>query len=124
MPNRPGDAAAAARQRQAGTGRKIIALLAVVVLLYAGAQWWTSRQQSGPERPGMASGTVVDSSRSGSEQRLTVRYEVDGDDHRVEGTVDSAAFAAQGRVVWVCFKPSDPGDARLRLPQDELCGQR
>ncbi|NNG37704.1 hypothetical protein HJ588_00235 [Flexivirga sp. ID2601S] len=106
-------------------GQKIVAVLVFAVVLYAGLYWWQSRRNAGPERPAAAAGTVVreapaDSGRS----NLTVRYTVDGKQLETTKDVATAAFTAQGKVVWVCFAPSDPTNAALRLPEDQLCGQR
>ncbi|WP_265443787.1 DUF3592 domain-containing protein [Flexivirga meconopsidis] len=106
-------------------GQKIVAVLLLAVVLYAGLYWWQSRQRSGPERPAMASATVLrEAPAADGRSTLTVRYRVDGKQHETTKDVATAAFTAQGKVVWVCFKPSDPSNADLRLPEDELCGQR
>lgn len=92
-----------------------------LLLLLAGGWWW---MQSGPgTADGMAAGQVVQRSASGQDLDLTVAYEVDGARLETEGTVSRAAFDFQGGAVWVCYDPTDPKDARLRLPMDPWCAQ-
>lgn len=107
-------------------GDRIIAVLLLAGVAYFGVQWWQSRSSdSGPARPAMTSATVLNMTPAkAGELDLTVRYTVDGKQHKVTKPVDAAAFQTQGKVAWICYKPSDPSDAAIRLPEDELCGQR
>ncbi|RNI23910.1 hypothetical protein [Flexivirga caeni] len=105
--------------------QQIAALVAVVLIAYLASQWWHGRQPSGPARPAMTTGTVVKlgPAKDGVAE-LTVRYRVGSDIREVTKPVDLAAFDAQGKVAWVCYRPGDAGNAAIRLPEDELCGQR
>lgn len=102
--------------------------IAVVVLVAAALlvlQWWQGGQPAGPARPMMAPATVVSQGATkDGESDLTVRYRVDGETHQLTEPVDAAAFRAQGKVAWVCYKPGDATDAAIRLPRDPLCGQK
>lgn len=104
---------------------KVIAVVVLVAAVLLALQWWQGRQPSGPTRTGMAPATVVSNPPAKDGQaELTVRYSVDGQTREVTKSVDAAAFSAQGKVVWVCYKPGDAGDASIRLPQGPLCGQK
>jgi len=102
-------------------------VLALVVLVAAGLlalHWWDGRQSGGPARPGMAPATVLHQGTvKDGETDLTVRYSVDGKSHETTDPVNAKAFRSQGGVAWVCYAPSDPTDASIRLPEDPLCGQ-
>lgn len=100
-----------------------IALIVVAVLLIAAIVIQTRfSSSSGPTQAGMTLGAVRSSEpQSGGTLKLTVGYTVAGTSRTVTDDVDSAAYTAQGRTVWVCFDTSDPGQAHLRLPMDDLC---
>lgn len=72
----------------------------------------------------MTAGTVSSSTPVGADLDLSVDYVVDGKTRSVKGTVDAAAFAWQGKSIWVCFEVNDPGRASLRLPYDPWCNGR
>lgn len=99
-------------------------LLAVLVALLTAA---FLHGDSAPAPRGMTAATVVSTaSRADGLLEVTVTYDVSGR-HTLRGQVNGAQFAQDGAVVWVCYVPKAPGDtarARLRLPSDELCGQR
>lgn len=104
---------------------KAIALVVLVAAVLLVLQWWQGRGPSGPARPGMAPATVVSQHSAGNgETDVTARYRIDGTAHTITGSVGTTAFRQQGRIVWVCYQPGHPTDASLRLPQDDLCGQR
>lgn len=104
---------------------KVLAVVVLVAAVLLALQWWNGRGSSGPARPGMAPAAVLrQGTATGGETDLTVRYTVDGKSHQVTAPVNANAFRAQGRVAWVCYAPSDPTDASIRLPEDPLCGQR
>lgn len=104
---------------------RALALVVLVAAAFLVLQWWSGRGSSGPARPGMAPAVVLKQGTvSGGETDLTVRYAVDGKSHELTEPVNAHAFRAQGGVAWVCYAPSDPSDAVIRLPQDPLCGQR
>ncbi len=119
MPSTPPD-----RRPLLGSREKLIGILLLIVVLFFAVQWWQGRRPTGPERPGMAPATVVsETPATDGRADLTVRYSVDGQPHTITKPVDAAAFSAQGKVAWVCFRPGDVTDAAIRLPQDPLCGQ-
>lgn len=97
-----------------------------LVALVAGI-WSATHRSAEPVPRGMASATVVSTSPAGDGSlEVTATYDASGR-HTVKGTVDAGKFTQDGRIVWVCYVPSAPGDtgaARLRLPTDDLCGQK
>jgi hypothetical protein len=106
-------------------GEKIVALVLVALVAYLGLHWLQTRGSGGPERPGMTPATILKTAPAkDGDLNLTVRFTAGGKTHEITKPVDSAAFRAQGKIAWVCFKPGDASDAAIRLPQDELCGQK
>lgn len=101
--------------------RFLLPLLVVVLVVAAFLVWRHEQQPPAVATRGMAAGTVVSSSPSGSDLSLTVRYVAAGRPLETTGTVPAAGFAQQGKVVWVCFNPSATSETVLRLPMDQLC---
>lgn len=95
----------------------VLALLALVGFLV----WRHMQQPSSVATRGMAAGTVVSSTPSGSDLSLRVTYVANGRALETSGTVSAAEFAQQGKIVWVCFNPADTSETTLRLPMEQLC---
>lgn len=123
MPTTPPDAPAArpAKSSRLRAGNVVIAAVVILAALW----WWHAHQAQGPGQAGMASATVIRQVPAADGRAdLTVSYTVDGKTRDITKSVDAASFSTQGRIVWVCFDPNDPGSAHLRLPEDPLCGQK
>lgn len=109
------------RQRdwmKAGAGLIVIAIIV--------GYWWHLKHPDEPKATGMTAGTVVETQSSDGQLELTVAYRVDGSRHETSGAVDAQRFRTDGKVVWVCYDPAEPGDTdatHLRLPTDPLCDQ-
>lgn len=101
--------------------RLLLPVLVLIVLLVGLLVWRHVQQSAAVATRGMAAGTVVSSSASGSDLSLTVTYVADGQPLQTTGTVPAASFAQQGKIVWVCFNPADTSQTTLRLPMDQLC---
>ncbi|PWJ26341.1 hypothetical protein ATK17_2498 [Branchiibius hedensis] len=93
----------------------------VLLLLLVGLLIWRQHSASKVTTTGMAAGTVVSSTVSGSDLSLTVAYVAGGRQLETTGTVSASSFSQQGKVVWVCFNPADTSQTTLRLPMDQLC---
>lgn len=99
----------------------VVLALAAVLVVVAVVQTRSSLTHTSPQS-GMTLGSVRGApAASKARVQLTVGYQVRSTPHTVTGEVDAASYVAQGRIVWVCFDPSDPGHAHLRLPTDDLC---
>jgi hypothetical protein len=94
----------------------------MALLLVGGLWWWQQSRQ--PHYRSMTEGTVTSRTADGGDLQLTVAYRVGGRAYSAKGKVDADAFEFQGRAIWVCYSPGDPGDAGLRLPYDPWCNQR
>ncbi|WP_291521616.1 hypothetical protein [Branchiibius sp. NY16-3462-2] len=96
-------------------------LLPVLVLLVGVLVWRHVSQPAVVATRGMAAGSVVSSTPSGSDLSLRVAYVANGRSLETTGTVSAAEFSQQGRIVWVCFNPADTSQTTLRLPMEQLC---
>ncbi|TWE11792.1 hypothetical protein BKA23_0578 [Rudaeicoccus suwonensis] len=94
------------------------------IVIFGAFLWLRAHETHGPGQAGMASATVIrQSPATDGRTDLTVSYTVDGKTRQITKSVETSAFSSQGRIVWVCFDPTDPSSASLRLPEDPLCGQ-
>ncbi len=104
-------------------GMLLAAVAAVLAALAIASATGAMHRDSPKQQMALGTVTVTTNRPEGDVSRLTVRYDVRGRLRSTTGSVDTAAYEAQGRVVWVCFDPEKPGTTRLRLPLDPLCSR-